>query len=83
MKPLRRPNCQRGAESGTGERKAGQVRYWQYGLAKSSPDLAILDLSRFRPLVPLPSPLTLRRNLAFDCAVTNFLKKNPGSQAEA
>ncbi len=27
--------------------KAGQVRYWQYGRAEKSPDLAILDLSRF------------------------------------
>jgi hypothetical protein len=33
-------------ESGTG-RKAGQVRYWQYGQAEKSPDLAISDLSRF------------------------------------
>jgi hypothetical protein len=28
-------------------RKAGQVRYWQYGQAEKSPDLAISDLSRF------------------------------------
>ena len=27
--------------------KAGQVRYWQYGQAENSPDLAISDLSRF------------------------------------
>ncbi len=27
--------------------KAGQVRYWQYGQAQKSPDLAISDLSRF------------------------------------
>jgi hypothetical protein len=27
--------------------EAGQVRYWQYGQAEKSPDLAILDLSRF------------------------------------
>ena len=61
-----------------GERKAGkrdrsaigkrQVRYWQYGQAEKSPDLAISDLSRFlsRPisdlsrfprfLSPLPRP---------------------------
>ena len=29
------------------EREAGQVRYWQYGQAENSPDLAISDLSRF------------------------------------
>ena len=29
-------------------RKAGRVRYWQYGQAEKSPDLAISDLSRFR-----------------------------------
>src|SRR5271157_4644583 len=29
--------------------KAGQVRYWQYGQAAKSPDLAISDLSRFAP----------------------------------
>ena len=36
-------------ESGTGTGKAGQgqVRYWQYGQAENSPDLAISDLSRF------------------------------------
>jgi len=38
------------AESG----KAGQVRYWQYGQAERSPDLAISDLSRFPACVPLP-----------------------------
>ncbi len=27
--------------------KAGRVRYWQYGQAEKSPDLAISDLSRF------------------------------------
>ena len=36
--------------------KAGQVRYWQYGLAESSPDLAISDLSRFPLPVPLSAP---------------------------
>ena len=30
-----------------GGRKAGRVRYWQYGQAEKSPDLAISDLSRF------------------------------------
>ncbi len=37
------------------EREAGQVRYWQYGQAENSPDLAISDLSRFlgRFLMPL------------------------------
>ena len=29
------------------ESEAGQVRYWQYGQAENSPDLAISDLSRF------------------------------------
>jgi len=33
----------------TGERKAGRVRYWRYGQAEKSPDLAISDLSRFLP----------------------------------
>ena len=37
--------------------KAGQVRYWQCGQAEKSPDLAISDLSRFLPLVPLPPPV--------------------------
>src|SRR5271157_2853869 len=37
----------------TGVREAGQVRYWQYGQAEKSPDLAISDLSRF--LVPIIS----------------------------
>jgi len=44
------------SESGTGPLlaiwgagKAGQVRYWQYGQAEKSPDLAISDLSRFGP----------------------------------
>ena len=37
-------------ESG-GRGKAGQVRYWQYGQAEKSPDLAISDPSRFRPQV--------------------------------
>ncbi len=48
----REPASRHRRESGKrkAKRKAGQVRYWQYGLAKSSPDLAILDLSRFRPL---------------------------------
>ena len=32
--------------------KAGQVRYWQYGLAGNSPNLAKSDPSRF----PLPDP---------------------------
>ena len=36
------------------EAEAGQVRYWQYGQAESSPDLAISDLSRFLEPVPLP-----------------------------
>ena len=31
------------------KRKAGRVRYWQYGQAEKSPDLAISDLSRFCP----------------------------------
>ena len=34
-----------GSEAGGSE--AGQVRYWQYGQAENSPDLAISDLSRF------------------------------------
>src|SRR5208337_3480043 len=29
------------------KREAGQVRYWQYGQAENSPDLAISDLTRF------------------------------------
>ncbi len=32
------------------EQKAGQVRYWQYGLAGNSPNLAKSNPSRF----PLP-----------------------------
>jgi hypothetical protein len=46
----------RGGESGTGAGKAGRVRYWQYGQAEKSPDLAISDLSRFsRPNIgPVP-----------------------------
>jgi len=36
-------------------RKAGQVRYWQYGLAGNSPNLAKSDPSRFPlPRFPLP-----------------------------
>ena len=35
------------------ERKAGRVRYWRYGQAEKSPDLAISDPSR-----PLPHPLS-------------------------
>src|SRR5208337_4611306 len=42
-----------GSGSGKRERKAGRVRYWRYGQAEKSPDLAISDLSRFLP-VPLP-----------------------------
>ena len=38
------------------KREAGQVRYWQYGQAENSPDLAISDLSRFLSPVPLPVP---------------------------
>jgi hypothetical protein len=34
--------------------EAGQVRYWQYGQAEKSPDLAISELSRFLGTVPLP-----------------------------
>ena len=34
--------------------KAGQVRYWQYGQAEKSPDLAISDLSRFLALDSKP-----------------------------
>ncbi len=30
--------------------KAGRVRYWQYGQAEKSSDLAISDLSRFLAL---------------------------------
>ena len=40
----------RAGESGTGpllREKAGRVRYWQYGQAEKSPDLAISDPSRF------------------------------------
>ena len=36
-----------GSRDGLGEREAGQVRYWQYGQAENSPDLAISDPSRF------------------------------------
>jgi len=35
-----------GGESGT-EAKAGRVRYWQYGLAGNSPNLAKRPASRF------------------------------------
>jgi len=34
------------------KRKAGRVRYWQYGEAEKSPDLAISDLSRFLASLP-------------------------------
>src|SRR5208282_1335178 len=43
--------------------EAGQVRYWQYGQAKNSPDLAKSDPSRFplrtRPASPDPSRFPL------------------------
>ena len=57
-------------ESGTKRDKAGQVRYWQYGHAEKSPDLAILDLSRFPALLDLSrfpasiGPVPLPRFLA-------------------
>ena len=35
------------------EWKTGRVRYWQYGQAEKSPDLAISDLSRFPPSTAL------------------------------
>ena len=34
-------------EREAGQREAGQVRYWQYGQAEKSPDLAVSDPSRF------------------------------------
>ena len=40
---------------GFGDRKAGQVRYWQYGQAEKSPDLAISVLSRFLRCCPASS----------------------------
>ena len=42
------------------DRKAGQVRYWQYGQAGDSPNLAISDLSRF----PLPNGLSCVQSAA-------------------
>ena len=41
----------------SGDRKAGRVRYWQYGLAGNSPNLAKSDPSRFPSRFPLPVPL--------------------------
>ncbi len=47
------------AESGTGpKRKAGQIRYWQYGQTENSPDLGISDVSRFLSLSRFLSPLS-------------------------
>ena len=47
--------CKASEESGKRKaerkRKAGQVRYWQYGQVEKSPDLVISDLSRFLRLV--------------------------------
>ena len=40
------------------DRKAGQIRYWQYGQAEKSPDLAISDLSRLPRLCPASSSLS-------------------------
>ena len=58
----------RSEESGTGpllgkrDRKAGQVRYWQYGLAGNSPNLAKSDPSRFSAS---PGPSGLRQTPSF------------------
>ena len=43
--------------------KTGQVRYWQYGQAEKSPDLAISDLSRFLPAQDLSRFLPANRRL--------------------
>ena len=70
-------------ESGTkreaSTRKAGQVRYWQYGQAENSPDLAISDLSRFLPLsrflrVPPPASSAMSRFLGY----SSYLASKPG-----
>ena len=45
------------------DRKAGQVRYWQYGLAWNSPNLAKSDPSRF-PLPPSRFPLLAVRRVS-------------------
>jgi len=48
------------ATPGLHPEKAGQVRYWKYGLPAYLPDLAITDLSGYCPAVRLLSPLGLK-----------------------
>ena len=56
---MTRGGCQ--SAHGAGTRKAGQVRYWQYGQAENSPDLAISDLSRFNIVSVLFDPGRIRQ----------------------
>jgi len=69
-----------------GSQEAGQVRYWQYGEAENSPDLAISDLSRFlsdrsclNPValyhLPVPGmPLNRRRHcsMLYQCPLAYY-----------